>query len=145
MDDNLSMNDCLGERDFVLAELFYEELNKRPATDMELEGNTNFDIKIGYISKEMVKTAKSDSADNGNIDFFEIVDLLKSLLELTEKISTLKCEIVLWVFEYLTRSELKDFNNCEIIPKITDIVFIKYLRKKEFENPATFCKVKKRS
>lgn len=62
---------------------------------MELEGSTNFDIKIGYISKEMVKTAKSESADNGNIDFFEIVDLLKSLLELTEKISTLKCEIVL--------------------------------------------------
>lgn len=110
---------------------------------MELEGSTNFDIKIGYISKEMVKTAKSESADNGNIDFFEIVDLLKSLLELTEKISTLKCEIVLWVFEYLTRKELKDFTNCEIIPKITDIVFIKYLRKKEFESPAAFCKVKK--
>lgn len=109
---------------------------------MELDSSTNFDIKIGFILKEMLKMAKSDSND-GDINFIDIVDLLKSLLEETKKISTLKCEIVLHVFEYIMRSDLTEAKECELIPKITDIIFIKYLRRREFETPALFCRVRK--
>ena len=63
-----------------MASKFYGELNKRPATDIEIDQLTNFDIKIGFILKEMLKIAKEDNGE-GDINFIDIVDLLKSLLE----------------------------------------------------------------
>lgn len=84
--------------------------------------------------------AKNENRD-GDINFIDIVDLLKSLLEETNSVSTLKCEIVFYVFEYLLRNEIREAEDCELIPKIVDLIFIKYLRRREFDNPSAFCRV----
>ena len=136
----ISKNNFLGEKDFVLASKFYGELNKRPATDIEIDQLTNFDIKIGFILKEMLKIAKEDNGE-GDINFIDIVDLLKSLLEQTKAVSTLKCEIIFYVFEYLLRNEISEADDCELIPKIIDIIFLKFLERRDFESPVAFCRV----
>lgn len=111
---------------------------KRPNTNFEIDALTNFDIKIGFILKEILKMAKDDNWD-GDINFIDIVDLLKSLLEETDQVSTLKCEIVFYVFEYLLRNNIRESEDCELIPKIVDLIFIKYITKKNFKNPENFC------
>lgn len=100
----------------------------------------NFDIKIGFILKEMIKMAKSDNPSGGDINLIDIVDLLKAHLEESSHISTLKSEIVFYVFEYLLLSDMKDLYNCDLMPKIVEVVFLKYLKKKEFGSAIDFCK-----
>ena len=122
-----------------MASKFYEELNKRPASDMDLDGSGNFDVKIGFILKEMIKMAKA-TANTGDINFIDIVDLLKALLEESSSVSILKCEIVFYVFEYLLISDIKELYNCDLMPKIIEVIFQKYLKKKEFDSLGNFCK-----
>lgn len=107
---------------------------------MDIDMAANFDIKIGFILKEMIKMAKSSNPSGGDINLVDIVDLLKAHLEESTHISTLKSEIVFYVFEYLLLSDTKDLYNCDLMPKIVEVVFSKYLKKKEFSSPVDFCK-----
>lgn len=107
---------------------------------MEIDMAANFDIKIGFILKEMIKMAKQSNPSGGDINLIDIVDLLKAHLEESTQISTLKSEIVFYVFEFLLLSDAKDLYNCDLMPKIVEVVFAKYLKKKEFSSAIDFCK-----
>lgn len=102
----------------------------------------NFDIKIGFILKEMIKMARVDktTAANNDIKFIDIVDLLKSLLEENNNVSILKTEIVFYVFEYLLLMGITELQNCSLVPSIVEILFNKYLKKRDFEGVHSFCK-----
>lgn len=107
---------------------------------MDIDISANFDIKIGFILKEMIKMAKSDKTSGGDINLIDIVDLLKAHLEESSYVSTLKSEIVFYVFEYLLLSDTKELYDCDLVPKIVEIVFMKYLKKKDFDSAVNFCK-----
>ena len=121
----------------------YEELNKRPASGLDFDASANFDIRIGSILKEMIKMAKAERdvpAAARDINFVDIVDMLKGFLEESTTLTTLKCEIVFFVFEYLLLADIKELHNCELVPKIAEVVFLKYLKRKEFDSAVNFCK-----
>lgn len=107
---------------------------------MDIDISANFDIKIGFILKEMIKMAKSEKTAGGDINLIDIVDLLKAHLEESSYVSTLKSEIVFYVFEYLLLSDTKELFDCDLVPKIVEIVFMKYLKKKDFDSAVNFCK-----
>ena len=88
----------------------------------------------------MAKAEKAGSNSSTDINFIDIVDLLKGLLEESTSISPLKCEIIFYVFEYLLLGDVKELIGCDLVPKIVEVVFMKYLKKKEFDSAVTFCK-----
>jgi hypothetical protein len=89
----------------------------------------------------MIKMAKTDKGGaSSDINYIDIVDLLKGLLEESTSISPLKCEIIFYVFEFLLIGDVKELYGCDLVPKIFDVVFMKYLKKKEFDSAVTFCK-----
>lgn len=143
------------------------------AVDVKLDNNTNCDLKIGFILKELIKqgkigaayitavpgasNAKEKNAEKSDLDkevgvagcdkdevvaegpdLRDIIELLEGLLEETESVSSLKCQIVYYVFESLII--LNKVSDRIIVGKINELIFCKFLKKKDFDSPTLFCK-----
>lgn len=131
-------------REFDLASRLYEELNKKQASGGDLDGAYNFDFKIGNILKEMVKITRAQIAgqDTGSsIQFADILDLLKGLVEEAPSLGVLKCELIFAVFEFMIpKGTSLDEASAELSSMIHEAVFHKFLSKKEFDSQLSFCK-----